>query len=560
MDLVCYLHPTWTPLIRPAPATRPWMDDTPGAFAYRCLPLNIANAHGWEVLSPCGFEAVWDGGSEVGSVVLRLDDDARSDHAPVSLFGQGVVTFHIEGVFRTPPGWNLWVGGSPNRPKDAIQPLTGIVETDWSPFTFTMNWRFTRAGHPVRFEAMEPIAFLFPVQRTVLEGVSPRFEPLDDDPALRERFTAWSRERDAFQARVARQPPATRSEQWQKHYYRGVDVAGEALATDHRSKLRLAPFDGRAVPGLPTPPARDAFTPRPPAALAASTPSSPEAARAALDLRKREWLLEAQERQRALSALASAVDRRPGLGAEAFLDHYYAPGRPIVLTGEMARWPALARWTPDYLKALVGAREVEFQSGRNGDPDFERNKSEHRVRGRFDAFLELITRPGSANDAYLTAYNATANAQALAPLTADLGPLPRLLAPPRPGAPEGMMWIGAAGSFTPLHHDLTNNLLAQVVGRKRIKLLPASEVGRLYNDRDVYSLITDLDDRGLDPARFARLEGARIYDIVLGPGELLFIPLGWWHQVRALDFSVTVTYTNFLWPNDAHAAYPAAPA
>ncbi|MDR3507935.1 MAG: DUF6065 family protein, partial [Caulobacteraceae bacterium] len=61
MDLICYLHPGWEPLIRPSPATRGWMDDTPESFAYRCLPLNIANAHGWEILNPCAFEAVWNG-------------------------------------------------------------------------------------------------------------------------------------------------------------------------------------------------------------------------------------------------------------------------------------------------------------------------------------------------------------------------------------------------------------------------------------------------------------------------------------------------------------------
>ena len=47
MDLICYIHPSWRPLIRPAEATREWMTDSPESFAYRCLPLNIANAHGW---------------------------------------------------------------------------------------------------------------------------------------------------------------------------------------------------------------------------------------------------------------------------------------------------------------------------------------------------------------------------------------------------------------------------------------------------------------------------------------------------------------------------------
>src|SRR5579859_3370135 len=181
MELVCYLQPGWAPLIRPAPATRPWMDATPEAFAYRCLPLNIANAHGWEVLSPCGFEAIWNGGGDPGAITIRLDAGADPGRAPVSLFGQGVITFHIEGLFRTPPGWNIWVGGPPNRPKDGIQALSGIVEADWSPFTFTMNWRFTRAGEEVRFEPMEPIAFFFPVERGAIEAFRPRFEPMEND-------------------------------------------------------------------------------------------------------------------------------------------------------------------------------------------------------------------------------------------------------------------------------------------------------------------------------------------------------------------------------------------
>jgi len=33
------------------------MDDTNGEFAYRCLPLNIANAHGWIILNNASFVA-----------------------------------------------------------------------------------------------------------------------------------------------------------------------------------------------------------------------------------------------------------------------------------------------------------------------------------------------------------------------------------------------------------------------------------------------------------------------------------------------------------------------
>jgi hypothetical protein len=56
--------------------------------------------------------------------------------------------------------------------------------------------------------------------------------------------------------------------------------------------------------------------------------------------------------------------------------------------------------------------------------------------------------------------------------------------------------------------------------------------------------------------RYPRLAGARVAEIELEPGEIIFMPLAWWHQVKSLDFSVTLTYTNFLWANDASASWP----
>ncbi len=57
--------------LRPAPARRDWMDESPGGFANRCLPLTIANSHGWEVVGDCGFEALWNGGQRPGDVLTE---------------------------------------------------------------------------------------------------------------------------------------------------------------------------------------------------------------------------------------------------------------------------------------------------------------------------------------------------------------------------------------------------------------------------------------------------------------------------------------------------------
>lgn len=544
MDLICYLHPGWQPLIRPAEATREWMDHSPESFAYRCLPLNIANAHGWEIVCPFAFDAVWNGGGGTRDIGINLPQGVDPQRAPVSIFGQGVLTFHIEGIFRTPPGWNLWAGGSPNRPKDGIFPLGGVIETDWSPFTFTMNWRFTRPNHWIHFDRGEPFCFVFPVERGYLDEVTPRFVSLEQAPEVLEQFRAWSKARDEFHARMARDPPKTPADRWQKHYYRGVDMTERPAVADHSAKLRLKPF---AMGGAP----RIVDTKAPPAP--ANDAAALETKRLQRDLARREWLLDLMERHRALLPASGEIERRSALTREEFLERYYAPSRPVILTGEIAAWPALARWTPQYLRASVGSAPVHYQGERSKNERFEIEKDRHLRTMPFDRFIDMIA-TDTGNDAYITAYNSGSNAAAMAPLHRDLGLMDKFLTP-TPGA--GMLWIGPAGTVTSLHHDLTNNLIAQIVGRKRLKVVPAAHASKLYNHRHVFSEIPDLEDPALDRTRYPRLAEAKVYDVELAPGEAIFMPVGWWHQVRALDFSVTATYTNFIWPNDEYRNFPA---
>ncbi|MFC5345508.1 DUF6065 family protein [Brevundimonas staleyi] len=241
-ELVCYVRNGWTPRIAPASARRGWMNETPESFAYRCLPLAIANSHGWEVLSPCGFSAMWDGGVEASSVKIVLDEGADKKSAPHSLFGSGTITFHVDGIMRTSEGWNLWVGGPPNGIKDGIAPLGGVVETDWSPYTFTMNWRFTRPDVWIRFEENEPFCHFFPTPRGVVDGLKPELRPMEDQPELLETFDAWARTRREFQEWVRKTKPSAPADQWQKLYYRGLHPDGKPGPADHESKLRLSEF------------------------------------------------------------------------------------------------------------------------------------------------------------------------------------------------------------------------------------------------------------------------------------------------------------------------------
>jgi hypothetical protein len=242
MKLICYPTSGERPKIIPAPHGRDWMGATEDGFAYRCLPLNIANAHGWFILNPGPFFAEWDGGDPLESVTIeRVAQESSSNLIAISHFGHGILTFHINGLFRTEPGFDLFVTGPSNLFKDGIQPLTGVVETDWSPFTFTMNWRFTRKLTRVAFERDEPIGMIYPVARGVIESVEPEFRALEDDPIIRQSYLDWSARRLAFNAGLAEESSEASRERWQKEYFRGYSTQS-IIAPDHRTKIRVKPF------------------------------------------------------------------------------------------------------------------------------------------------------------------------------------------------------------------------------------------------------------------------------------------------------------------------------
>jgi hypothetical protein len=240
MRLICYPTSGEEPKLVPAPAEREWMDRTDAGFAYRCLPLNIANAHGWLILNPAPFIARWTGGSGVDSVVVRPTASGTPLLAS-SHFGFGVLTFSVNALFRTEAGYDLLATGPFNQPKDGVQPLTGVVETDWAPFTFTMNWKFTRKNMPIAFARDEPFCMIFPVKRGLIEQVEPEFRALEADPELKELYTAWAEGRRIFNDDLKIPGSKAQAQKWQKDYFRGNTRLG-VTPPDHRTRLRAREF------------------------------------------------------------------------------------------------------------------------------------------------------------------------------------------------------------------------------------------------------------------------------------------------------------------------------
>lgn len=225
--------------LRTAQRAREWMDELPDRFAYRCLPLAIANQTGWEILNPVPFTARWNGREGLDAIDIRFHGEPSNLIG--SHFGHGILTFTSGYLFRTSQSHNLWVRGPANRPKDGIAPLEGIIETDWAPYTFTMNWQFTRKRHKVTFAKDEPIASLVPYPRHYAGKFEPEIRNLNEDRKLYEQYVRWREDRLRFNEALQEEGSQAQAEAWQRSYMKGEDSYGNTFA-GHRTKVPMKAF------------------------------------------------------------------------------------------------------------------------------------------------------------------------------------------------------------------------------------------------------------------------------------------------------------------------------
>jgi hypothetical protein len=226
-------------IVRAAP-DRFWMDITTQGWANRCLPLRIANQAGWFILNDVEFEVTWDGSPKLEGVQFQFKN--QPSNFARSMFGFGIVTWTIPYLFRTEPGFNLLARGPANLPKDGIAPLDGIIETDWLPYPFTMNWKITRPKRAGRFEMDEPICMILPMRRYEVESFLPEISNLTSNQELHKSYSAWH---EARLQKVRSTPQAAKPSEpmpkVQGNYIRGEGLL-EEKAMEHQNKLDLRDF------------------------------------------------------------------------------------------------------------------------------------------------------------------------------------------------------------------------------------------------------------------------------------------------------------------------------
>lgn len=233
------------------------------------------------------------------------------------------------------------------------------------------------------------------------------------------------------------------------------------------------------------------------------------------------------------SSELTAVDRIAEWDEQDFFRRYMKPSRPVILTAAMDSWPALRSWSLDHLQSKFGARRVTVGKTRAGHLVAQRVGGILQSEMTLGAFIECLR--GGDPGCYL-----------LSPIDERV---PELLADVRfdalaPSASwrSTRMWMGAKGTVSALHHDLPENFLAQVMGRKRITLIHRRHTRNVYRNSLLHGApnFCAVDAEDPDFERFPRFRRVEPITIELAAGEVLYIPRLWWHHVRSLDVSISV--------------------
>ena len=257
-------------------------------------------------------------------------------------------------------------------------------------------------------------------------------------------------------------------------------------------------------------------------------------------LDKAERLLGALDQVAGLHPHADTLQRCTGLSRAEFCERYYAANRPVILQGLMSEWPALTLWTPEYLRNEAGDELFEIVSTRDAETNTARDLSLLRLGDYLDT-----PQSGPAENRYMVANNGLLRRPGARSLWSDFAVFLEYL-DPTTAEQQSFFWFGPAGTVRPLHHDACNILVCQVAGSQLFKLIPAGQWPLLYTDARFFS---GIDCEHPDLERRPRFRDATILEGTLEPGEALFIPVGWSYQVRALDPSTTISFTNFVFPN-----------
>ncbi|XP_033827333.1 lysine-specific demethylase 8 [Periophthalmus magnuspinnatus] len=235
-----------------------------------------------------------------------------------------------------------------------------------------------------------------------------------------------------------------------------------------------------------------------------------------------------------------AIPRLKCPSLESFKSDYLLPLKPVILEGTIDHWPALNDhpWSIEYLRSVAGCRTVPIEVG-SRYTDEEWSQTLTTVNEFIDKFI--LNKDQGKGVGYLAQHQLF---DQIPELKEDIRiPDYCCLGDTEEEHITVNAWFGPGGTVSPLHQDPQQNLLAQVVGSKYIRLYSPEHTDKLYpHQSSLLYNTSQVDVENPDMERFPEFTEAPYLECVLRPGDVLFIPVQHWHYVRSLELSFSVSF------------------
>ncbi|KFF74021.1 cupin [Chryseobacterium sp. P1-3] len=251
-----------------------------------------------------------------------------------------------------------------------------------------------------------------------------------------------------------------------------------------------------------------------------------------------------------MGIILKPIDVVDDISKEDFYEKYLKPRRPVVIRNMAKKWPAYQKWTMEYMKEVVGDVEVPLYDSSKADPSAPINASAAKMK--FGDYIDLIQR--EPTDLRIFLFDPIKYAPKL--LEDYISPK-ELMGGFLDKYPN--MFFGGKGSVTFLHFDIdmAHIFHTHFNGRKHILLFDYKWKERLYQIPYATYALEDYDIENPDFTKFPALDGVEGIECFLEHGDTLFMPTGWWHWMKYLDgsFSISLRAWDKSWAVKAHSLW-----
>ncbi len=251
-----------------------------------------------------------------------------------------------------------------------------------------------------------------------------------------------------------------------------------------------------------------------------------------------------------MSFILKPVDTLDTITNKDFTENYLKTSKPLIIKKIAHNWPAYNKWNPDYLKEIVGNTIVPLYNNAKVDPSKPINTAAKHMP--FCDYIDLLQ--NQPTELRMFFFNIFKHA----PQLLNDVIIPKNL---MGGFIESMpaMFFGGSNSVTFLHYDidLPHIFHTHFCGRKHIILFENKWKRRLYCIPNATYALEDYDVLNPDFAKFPALNGVEGYELFLEHGDTLFMPSGYWHWMKYLtgSFSLSLRAWDASIPRKIHSLY-----